>query len=897
MNYIFFLIPLLLIIPLLVSESQSQQGGFVYRGDTFQDVDYQNGTHVWTGGLPVFLQSDELLDNPNSAFHNKPMFVPYALHNEIDHVTFESGSISWIFLKDSCSFKVFNGGRIYANSLPVLENVTITFQEKINNNWINLPHNNQACNVSVNELENDVVQLIATKGNPSIDYVEIELKQKGGFPLETFYRSPVVSTGGKIYGFTESHTVEASGKIQTFKHKHNNYGLDISKEQVISKSEMRGTIDNIDFDTPIIITNSNGKVTFNSKDTVHDTLTDVKIKKISQSKLQSVYDFHNTDVVNAGQRLEIDPSYSSSNPTEDGVLTDDDNNDVCDSSPASIRRDNSGERMYVGTEGAGNTDDCHRSYIEWDTSSILDFVTITSTSIGVDQIAWSAMGGGEPDCEATQITNKPSTSSDSTLWSDIGTGTSYGDIGGGSCNNVGTTGTATTRTLDLGSQGNTDVQNLLSANWFAIGLWENGETIVAGNGYATFAQEEMTTYSTTDATLSITYSIIPPPDPVNDLTFVNGTNTWLFMNWTQPNLNTGNLTNYLVNYTTPLGNPQTFLANTTNTYYNATSLTSKTPYSFRVSALTEGGYNATGNILNVTTSGISDAIDDLTGIATSFSTVDLSWTQPDLYNGTLSGYMINYTTPTGSPSTIIVNNTGTSDISYEIFGLNATEAYSFRVGVWNEYGLNASGNIFNATTTANFIIGDISVPSDTNPNVVDISFTRNDINSTALDLVVKFPNTYNITCNMAYNFARTNNTYTNLDTAIVDGDYNSTTFSFTGIDNEIVDVNCWDGDGANYTGGTYLITQTNFPLLEQIQNFRNGTYGTMGMFGAIDFITMVVIIFSMIGFNRVNEAVGVFFNIALVGALAVFGIIELPTIIFGALAVIVMFAITSTRKD
>ena len=64
----------------------------------------------------------------------------------------------------------------------------------------------------------------------------------------------------------------------------------------------------------------------------------------------------------------------------------------------------------------------------------------------------------------------------------------------------------------------------------------------------------------------------------------------------------------------------------------------------------------------------------------------------------------------------------------------------------------------------------------------------------------------------------------------------------------------------------------------------------------IDFVTLIVIIISMIGLNRVNESVGAVFSIAILGSLAYFQIIELPTIIFGAIAVVLMLVVTSTRK-
>jgi len=109
-------------------------------------------------------------------------------------------------------------------------------------------------------------------------------------------------------------------------------------------------------------------------------------------------------------------------------------------------------------------------------------------------------------------------------------------------------------------------------------------------------------------------------------------------------------------------------------------------------------------------------------------------------------------------------------------------------------------------------------------------------------------------------------------------------------------MHCFDENDTTRDGRFQVIWST-FPLLDQFANFRSGEYGTDGVIGAIDFITLAVIILSMIGMNRVNESVGVIFNIALLGALAFFGIIELPTIIFGALVVVLIFTVSSTRKQ
>ena len=72
------------------------------------------------------------------------------------------------------------------------------------------------------------------------------------------------------------------------------------------------------------------------------------------------------------------------------------------------------------------------------------------------------------------------------------------------------------------------------------------------------------------------------------------------------------------------------------------------------------------------------------------------------------------------------------------------------------------------------------------------------------------------------------------------------------------------------------------------------------MFGALDFISLIVVIFATVGFNRVNETVGIVFGLFIVGGLAVSSngeIISWATTFTAGFAVVIMWAIATTRKD
>ncbi len=298
----------------------------------------------------------------------------------------------------------------------------------------------------------------------------------------------------------------------------------------------------------------------------------------------------------------------------------------------------------------------------------------------------------------------------------------------------------------------------------------------------------------------------------------------------------------------------------------------------------------------------ADAVTVLDATLIDWNQVDLDWDAPALNGGNLSdGYQIRYVTPWGLPTTIITNDTGDSDTESSVIGLSEATPYSFSVSAWTEGGVNFTGaKILNVTTLedfslANFTVGSFDV-NVTNSDITSMLFEREDINSTALLLNIVYPDSYLLGCNFDYEFANFNQTYLSIPRTTVSADNVESSFQFNNVDNEIIDVYCWDRTNPQ-NNGVYIITQTDFPLLQQIEAFRSGDYGTEGDIGVIDFITLIVIIISMIGLNRVNESVGAIFSIVILGSLAYFGIIELPTIIFGAIAVVLMLVITSTRKQ
>lgn len=300
-------------------------------------------------------------------------------------------------------------------------------------------------------------------------------------------------------------------------------------------------------------------------------------------------------------------------------------------------------------------------------------------------------------------------------------------------------------------------------------------------------------------------------------------------------------------------------------------------------------------IISYVTTNAPSAITDLHATNIRGSAVDLAWSAPT--NGSLIGYQLNDTTPWGQPMTTVLNTTSLAT-SYTVGSLTGSTNYSFRVsGIGSIGEINTTGNILNITTDFDPTISFTPGTFDITLSGVDIrtfKFNRTDT-ATATILGVTYPNTFNATCNFYYKFALTNNTYTNLADVVVNTKEDMATFTFNGLNNDIIDVNCYDTP-TNVTG-RFLITQTHFAFQDQIANFRNGTFGTQGQFGAFDLITIFAILVSMIGFNRINAPVGAVLSISVLGAFAYFGLIQWYTGATVLVAIVILFAFTTHRDS
>ena len=269
---------------------------------------------------------------------------------------------------------------------------------------------------------------------------------------------------------------------------------------------------------------------------------------------------------------------------------------------------------------------------------------------------------------------------------------------------------------------------------------------------------------------------------------------------------------------------------------------------------------------------------------------------------TLTGYNPQYIT-VGSGYTELgatTNDGSTVTINSSSF-VDSIGSYSIYYDSSNAFG-NATQKIRNVTvySTGNFTTGNLSI-SEVNPlRISPISFDRKDIEHENQDInnsvliTIEYPASFDLDCNVKNKFAHTNQNYTDITGQTISTYTKQATFSFTNFSNEVITIYCYDSITGE--GSTYVIANNDFPMLELFDNFRGGTFGTSGKIGELDFITLIIIIVSMIGFNRKNPVVGVIINAMVIGAAVFLQIIQFETVMISAIATVVMFVIFAGRN-
>ena len=666
-------------------------------------------------------------------------WINYQFTNAPINLTFDAFGGSIILNKLTCEFRLFEGGFSSANTL-VIENYYAEYYKD------NVKSPSSCVIDSIIENEHSVI-IKLTKDGLKTKFI---LKMQG---LEWFYdldNQEGKRTSFKIIEICENCNPD---KIEDGK-------LFFGKSILDTKNEQHETLKGIDTKTQNIR---------------------IEYEKILDDK----------------EKFEIDPTFSSDNPTIDTQIQETDNDATCETTGATYSSSSASNTVAVGIFLAASSSDCTRGAFEWDISSIPVGATINDVDFSFEITV--VEDSGVTSCDFIGMDDQPSVAAASVLFAAIGQDTVLlaADI---TCDSVGQN-----LSLDMNPAGNAYISAQLASGWAAIGVRMTDDTITAQT-----ADQQITNFAAEEDG-----GATPPP--------------------------------------------------TLTILYNSPS-----------------------------------AVRDLIATEIRGTGVDLSWGTPTII-GVLSGYQINFTTPHNENVASILpnqNNTESSETTAIISDLIGSTDYSFRIGVWETSGAkNMSGNVLNITTgfdpTAAFTAGSFNLTA-IGTDVRNFKFERIDLNTTALLLNVTYPNTFNASCNFYFKFAMVNQSHFNLADVAINAAEDEASFRFEGVDNEIIDVTCQDHN-SNVTGD-FLITQTSFMILQQIQDFQSGAFGTMGKFGALDLITVFAVTASMIGFNRINESVGVILGVIMIGGFSVFQLIQWETTFTASLALVVLWAYTNTRK-
>ncbi len=447
-------------------------------------------------------------------------------------------------------------------------------------------------------------------------------------------------------------------------------------------------------------------------------------------------------------------------------------------------------------------------------------------------------------------------------------------------------------------------------------IWNFPKTDFEVDNWADFGGAGMIELNGTESDYGFFFSYDPSiPDPPTNLFAILQLTQHIDLFWTAPVFVGFNpLIGYKIERESPIGGGfSTLVTNTGNTVttYTDTTVQPGTEYNYRVRALNSAGESLPSNESKdgVPEFGPADPPIKVScdGLPTVFSLevpvigltdAILCWNGAILNQTTLLGYQVNSTTPWGDPQTIAVNNTNNNATQITLTPLSPNTNYSVRVQSW--YDLTASNvtNIVNFTTRGiGLEIPDLEIPTEANPLRFDWIFSRTN-QGDDVEVLVEYPNSFNATCVLEMKFARNNVTFTDVATVPASvADRQVANFTFLDYNDELVVIDCIDVN-SNSTGA-YIVYQTMFPLLAQVDSFRDGTYGTMGQFGFFDFFTVAAMFFAMIGFNRVHPGVGVIFAMMILGVAEFLGFVEniFTTATIGIIMTVVILAVLVHHRN
>ena len=126
-------------------------------------------------------------------------------------------------------------------------------------------------------------------------------------------------------------------------------------------------------------------------------------------------------------------------------------------------------------------------------------------------------------------------------------------------------------------------------------------------------------------------------------------------------------------------------------------------YNYRISAINSVGTSEVSNEANATTFSYTapNAPTGLTTTAISYTQINLAWVAPAWNGGSIIlGYKIERESPVGGGFTVLVANTGNTNVTYNNTGLTQGTIYNYRVSAINLIGIGVPSDVSSKKTWA-----------------------------------------------------------------------------------------------------------------------------------------------------------------------------------------------------
>lgn len=457
MNHVLYIIPILLAVTIPSAFAQVE----TTTGQNYDTVTNDDGSTTWTSHPERILINDT--------------WQNYFLETTNQKIIFTSNSIGgFVYDIPSCSYSLYENGFEGSQIIP---SVSIVGTQNNNGIWENLAVNEESCKVDFSQDEKGII-ITSTKEN-NIQKLTHEIIVNINIGVKETFK--LWDESGNELGISQ--TVHTGDSIKI-----NDQTIDIAQFNgqsfdrdfiVENKAEILQMANNLNYDFDVGI----------------DSLSNVNI--IFDESYKVNMDYANGNFTNY---LEIDPTFGYTDGTWKRYYSDlsQGQSSCATRSVAGADTNNQGILRSENTGGRCQVYTVHSDISSLPTSGLV----VSSANIQFTVSSVSSPNG----LDVFAVTNNPSTSTNSAVWTDIFNGNQYVDDS--------TTGDSTgSKTLDLGTTAKSDIASLRGSNnndfTFSLvqGNWDN----ISGTSETTL------NLSSSSVALEIVYSTATAPSAISDL--------------------------------------------------------------------------------------------------------------------------------------------------------------------------------------------------------------------------------------------------------------------------------------------------------------------------------------------------------------------------------------------